>query len=812
MADKDVLADAKERFRLAHDAEAENRKWAIDDLMFARMGEQWPLHVRKQRELEGRPCLTINRMPAFARQVVNDARQNKPAIRVRPADSEADPDTANIYNGLIRNIEQSSNADVAYDTALESAVYTGFGYFRLSTDYAHEDTFDLDIKIERIANPLTVYADPTSTAPDASDWRFGFVTDLMPLTEFESKYGKNTLASNWSADGDDRDSLWRNEDSVRIAEYWTRDEYMKAIVQLSNGQVLDAKLYEANKPLWDAQQLTVIGERETRCYRVRQQIVTGAEVLETVDWPGKYIPIIPVFGDEVNVQGKRYFRSLVRDARDSQMMFNFWRTASTELVALAPKAPFIGPRGAFDGDPKWQSANVKSHPYLEYEGAVPPQRQPFAGVPAGALQEALNSSDDMKAILGIYDASLGARSNETSGRAILARQREGDVSTFHFIDNLSRAIKYAGRCLIDLIPAVYNTERMVRVLGEDGDVKNVLVNPKQAAEYGKVYELARGKYDLVVEAGPSFSTKRDETQNFLLETMRANPSTAPLLMDVLARNMDFPEAEKIAARFKTMLPPAIQKMEEQGEDVTEQTLMAQLSQAQMQMQQMQQALQSAEMQKAQLESQKVQQDGQIEAQKLQLQKSIEDQRAELERYKANLDAQVRVYVEQLKAGTQESSQQRQFDVENKRLVAQQLGTDLGTVDALIQTTQEITAGMQAMQSSLSQQVSGLASVATAPKRVVRDQNDKVVGVESVMPPMPEMMPAESMRPPVIADASPGGLVQSMADVASGMREMQSSMSEMMAGLAAAMAAPKRVVRDPKTNKVAGVEPVLPASQ
>ena len=746
MSDKDVLADAKERFRLSHDAEAENRKWMLDDLMFARMGEQWPLHVRKQRELEGRPCLTINRMPAFARQVVNDARQNKPAIRVRPADSNADPETAEIYNGLIRNIEQSSNADVAYDTALESAVYTGVGYFRLSTDYAHEDTFDLDIKIDRIANPLTVYADPNSTAADASDWRFGFITDLVPKTEFESKYGKGTLASDWSSDGDDRDSLWHNEDSVRIAEYWSRDEYMKPIVQLSNGQVLDAKLYEANRPLWDAQQLTVIGERETRCYRVRQHIMTGAEVLETVDWPGRFIPIIPVYGDEINVQGKRYFRSLIRDARDSQMMFNFWRTASTELVALAPKAPFIGPRGAFDGDPKWQSANTKSHPYLEYEGGIAPQRQPFAGVPAGALQEALNSSDDMKAILGIYDASLGARSNETSGRAILARQREGDVSTFHFIDNLSRAIKYAGRCLIDLIPAVYNTERMVRVLGEDGSVKNVLVNPKEAAEYGKVYELARGKYDLVVESGPSFSTKRDETVNFLLETMRANPATSSLLMDVVARNMDFPEAEKIAARFKAMLPSPIQALESQGEEEpSEQQLMAQLAQAQMQMQQMQQALQSAEMQKAQLESQKVQQDGQIEAQKMQLQKAIEDQRGELERYKANLDAQVRVYVEQLKAGSQESTQLRQHAAEDRRATAEMLGTDPGTAGTLMATTQDIVAGMQAMQASLAQQVSGLASVIGAPKRVVRDPlTNKVIGVEPVLP-----APEQFNQPPAI---------------------------------------------------------------
>ena len=734
MADKDTIADARERFKLSHDAEAENREWQLDDLMFARMGEQWPLHVRKQRELDGRPCLTINRLPAFARQVVNDARQNKPAIRIRPADSNADPKTAEIFTGLIRNIEQSSNADVAYDTALESAVYTGVGYFRIDTDYAHEDTFDLDILIKRVANPFTVYGDPLSQAADASDWRFGFVTEMLPTEDFHSRYGKETQASDWSADGDDKDSLWRNEDSVRIAEYWEREEYTKPIVMLSNGQVISADQYKQHQDLWLAQGVRVTGERDTRCYRVTQSLMTGTEVLEKNNWPGKYIPIIPVYGDEVNIQGKRYFRSLIRDARDSQMMFNFWRTASTELVALAPKAPFIGPRGAFDGDPRWQSANTKSHPYLEYEGGIPPQRQPFAGVPAGALQEALNSSDDMKSILGIYDASLGARSNETSGRAIMARQREGDVSTFHFIDNLSRAIKYAGRCLIDLIPAVYDKPRMLRVLGEDGSVRNVAVNG-QPDEYGQVYELARGKYDLVVDTGPSFTSKREEASNFLLETIRANPATSPLLMDVAVRNMDFPEAEKVAKRFAAMLPPAIQKIEGQ-EGAPQEVIANQLAQAQMQIQQMQEALQSAQMQAQQLETQKVQQTGQIAAQKMQLEQQIAAQTDELDRYKANLDAQVRVYVEQMKQGHEQQSQLRQFAAEDRRVTADMLGTDPGTAGTLIQTTQDLAAGMQAMQASLAQQVAGLASAISAPKRVVRDpRTNKVIGVEPVAQPV-----------------------------------------------------------------------------
>ena len=738
MADKDILKDARECFALAHDAESENREWALDDLEFARLGDQWPADVRRQREAEGRPCLTINRIPAFARQIVNDARQNKPAIKVRPADSNADPKTADIYNGLIRNIEQTSNAEVAYDTALESAVYGGFGYFRIKTEYAHDDTFDLDIVIERIANPFTVYGDPQSQACDASDWRFGFVTELVPVKDFKARFGKDVEAVDWSADGDDKGELWREEDSVRVAEYWKREPNKRVIVALSNGQVIDAQQYQANREIWDASGIVVVGERETMSHKVVHYLLTGSDVLETNAWPGRYIPIVPVYGDEINIEGKRYFKSLVRDMRDPQMMFNFWRTASTELVALAPKAPFIGPRGAFDTDMgKWQTAHVKSHPFIEYDGPVPPQRQAFAGVPAGALQEALNASDDMKSVSGIYDASLGARSNETSGRAIMARQREGDVGNFHYIDNLSRGIRYAGRVLLDLIPAVYDKPRMIRVLGEDGTPKTVQVNAPDA--HGNIYELARGKYDLIVETGPSYTSKRDEAVAMLTEVMRASPAATPLLMDVMARNMDFPEADKIAARFKAMLPPPIQALEQQddGQGATPEVLMQQLAQAQQQIAQMQQALQQVEVQRAQVEAQKVQIDAQkaqsnaqLEAQRLALERENEAKRLELEKYRADLDAQVRLYIEQLKAGVQEQSQVRQIEYDASKVAAEQSRVVEGDakVDALAAATQEIMANLQAMAAAVDERLTSVSQTLTAPRKVIRE-NGRIVGVE-----------------------------------------------------------------------------------
>lgn len=556
-----LLQEAREAFQLCIDAEAENRAEALDDLRFARLGEQWPREVLAKRRREVRPCLTINRLPAFIRQVVNDARQNKPAITVHPADSGADVATAEIFSGLIRNIEYASDADVAYDTALECAVTGGLGYFRIGLDYARECGFEQTIRIQRVADPFTVYADPYSTAADSSDWNLAFVTEAMPRAVFEKRF-KGAEAVDWRSSYQGLGGPWMDGDRVLVAEYWTREETTARLLGLSDGQAVEESAWRARRDQFAAQGLSVVAERVVRGSRVRQRLLTGAEVLETCDWPGRFIPIVPVFGEEVTVEGKRVFKSLVRDAKDPQRMFNYWRTASTELVALSPKAPFIGPKGAFDTDvEKWSTANTESHPFIEYDGPQPPQRQAFDGPPAGALQEAMNASDDMKAIMGLHDAALGAPSNETSGRAITARQREGDVSTFHFVDNLSRSIRHAGRILIDLIPKVYSTPRMIRVLGPEGAPQVVAVNQPTAVTGAdgrtlqRVYDLGVGAYDLTVEAGPSYTTRRQDAAEQMLTFVRAFPQAAPVVGDLLARNLDWPGSAEIARRLQAMLPP-----------------------------------------------------------------------------------------------------------------------------------------------------------------------------------------------------------------------------------------------------------------
>lgn len=616
--DDDFLSDAREEFDECVEHEKDNREAALDDLRFARLAEQWPEKVKKQRDLEGRPCLTINKLPASIRQVVNDARQNSPSIKVHPVDSNGDPRTAEVISGLIRNIEEQSDADVAYDTALEFAVTMGFGYWRVNTDYADDDTFDLDIRIKQVANPFSIYGDPYHDGPDSSEWNIAFAVDSISKEEFERKY-KDAEVVDW--EGEPYCGLkapWIDGERVQIAERWARDKIKRQILLLSDGSIVSEEEYKENKALFESQQISVVTWRWVDSHLVTQVLMSGAEVLERRKWAGKYIPIVPVYGEDLNVEGKRHLRSMVRDAKDPQRMFNYWRTTSTEMVALAPKVPFIGPKGAFKTDVvKWATANTQSHAYLEFDGQIPPQRQPFSAIPAGAIQEALNASDDMKAIMGIFDASLGAKSNETSGRAILARQKEGDVGSFHFVDNLSRSIRHTGRILLDLIPKTYDTARVVRVLGVEGEAQSVPINQpvqimpgqmgekdqisaapqpgqEQQAPQGQpvdprvpaiahIFDLTAGKYDLTVEAGPSYTTQRQEAAAQMMELLQAFPAAAPVIGDLVAKNLDWPGAEEISERLKALFqhqmgggqgqsvdPAAAAKMGQQLQELTQQ--------------------------------------------------------------------------------------------------------------------------------------------------------------------------------------------------------------------------------------------------
>jgi len=612
----DIVKEALEAFEITQDRSSKNRKNASDDIEFARLSIQWPDWARTQRDIEKRPCMTFNKLGPVIRQVINDARMNRPATSVMPIDGKADQETAEVLTGLIRSIEASSDADIAYDTAVEHAVSGGFGYWRINTEYAlnamdedgikslGEGAFDQNLFIRAVPNQFSIYEDPDSQGADSSDWMYAFGVEQITTKAFKARFPDANPVDFSAAEWTDIASPWKTDKDIQIAEYWKREKHIKQAygVQLPGtdempGDVIvmfEDELKNEQEAIFAAGGQVIGQPRPVSTFKVVQYMVSGVEEIGKVDWPGAYIPIVPVYGDEVNFKGERHYRSLIRDAKDAMMKYNFWSNAATEMVALAPKAPYIGPKGAFETDnAKWQTANSQSHAYLEFDGQLSPQRQPFSGVPAGMLQEALTASDEIKAITGIYDASLGARSNETSGVAIRARQGEGDVATFHFIDNLTRAIRHSGRILIDLIPKVYSTPRMVRILGEDGTSDEKQLN-KEFDDNGqlRIHDVRTGRYDVAVKAGPGFTTRRQEAATQMMDMIKAfGPELGRMIGDLLAQNLDWPGADEIAKRLKKMLPPELQ--DEQNNPEAD-ALKGQIQQMMQAMQQMQVALQEAQ--------------------------------------------------------------------------------------------------------------------------------------------------------------------------------------------------------------------------
>ena len=558
-SNKDPKFDkALKRYSEAFDAFKENREVMKDDQRFL-SGDQWPTEIRESRENAKRPIQTINRLPAFIDQVVGDARQNKPTIRVHPAE-DGDNDIADIYNGLIRSIETESNADYAYDTAIEHTAGHGFGAWRIDSEYVSEDSFDQNIVIRRIVDPLNVLFDPAAIQPDYSDAEYVFVLESMPRKTFEAKWPKATLSAFESGD---LARGWSSGDNVQVAEYWYKEYTPFTLYLLSDGSVSEDK--DA------AEAMGLVAQREAKKVKVCMHILSGAEILESKeDYDGVYLPIVGVQGKESLVDGKRTLRGITRFAKDPQRMYNYWRTLDTEAKALTPRSPVLVTLEQITGNEKdWVKALQGNLPYLPYN-AVPdapvPNRLNAGMADASFERGALLAVDEMKSTTGIHSASLGETSNETSGRAILARQREGDTSTFAYIDNLSRAIRYSGRVLLDLIPKRYNTARVIQVMGEDGSRKLMKINQQSRAPDGtpKIEnDLTAGRYDLVVNVGPSYATKRLESAESMISFVQAVPAAAGLISDLIAKNMDWPGAEAIEKRLHAMLPPQVLQAEQE---------------------------------------------------------------------------------------------------------------------------------------------------------------------------------------------------------------------------------------------------------
>jgi len=556
---QEVLLLAKKRFRICDDAASLIRGEALEDLNFI-AGNQWPEAVRKERFDDARPALTIDRLNPACNQVINDQKQNRPMIRIRPVDETADIKAAEVIEGIIRHIHYNSDAEAAYDMAIQNSVHCGMGFFRILTDYDAPDSFKQEIYIKRITNPFTVHLPfHLCHEADCSDMPYAFITDWIEKEEFEKEHPELDV-SQWDTLTSD-EPHWFHEDRVRVAEYWVVEKEKKTLYALSNGKTT------TELPKRMPRGLKVVNERVTETQKVMMYKMTGTDVLETNEFAGRFIPIIPVLGPEMDIQGTKYLFSLHRRARDCQRMYNFYVSAEAEVVSLSPIAPYVAAEGQIEGyENEWKTANRKPRAVLQYKPksvdgqVVPaPQRQRQTEVPTAIVNAKREIAEDIKSITSIYNANLGAQGNETSGRAIIARQHQGDVANYAFGDNLNRAIRHAGRIIVDLIPVVYDTERAIRIIGEDKSEEVVWVNKAFIDKSGqhRLYDLSVGKFDVVVDTGPSYATKRIEASEAMLQFIQAYPAAAQAAGDLICTNMDFPGAQDLAARLKRMVPAAL---------------------------------------------------------------------------------------------------------------------------------------------------------------------------------------------------------------------------------------------------------------
>jgi hypothetical protein len=584
----DVLATMRHRFQMAMSAYSESREDELDDLRFMAGSPdnqwQWPADVLATRgsvqgqTINARPCLTINKLPQHVKQVTNEQRQNRPSGKVIPADDKGDVEVAEIFEGMVRHIEYMSDADVVYDTACENQVTYGEGYFRILTEYCNENSFDQDLRLGRIRNAFSVYMDPLIQDPAGCDAEWCFISQDLEKDEYERQYPNAAPITSIMSQGvgDQSLSQWINENTIRIVEYFYHTHTpTKLNLYPGNMSHFDGSLEDKEMKQMG---LKPIKSRTVDVKKVMWMKSNGYEVLQEQEWAGKWIPVIRVIGNEFEVDGRIYVSGLVRNAKDAQRMYNYWVSQEAEMLALAPKAPFIGYGGQFEGyENQWKTANTTNWPYLEVNPDVTdgmgvtlplPQRAPPPLAQTGLIQAKMGASDDIKSTTGQYDSSLGATSNERSGKAILARERQGDVGTFHYGDNLTKAIRFATRQLIDLIPKIYDTARIARVIGIDGEVSMAKINPEQdepvkkiVDEAGivieKIYNPSVGYYDVVATTGPGYMTKRQEAMEAMAQILQGNPQLWAVAGDLFVKNMDWPGAQELAERLAKTIDPKL---------------------------------------------------------------------------------------------------------------------------------------------------------------------------------------------------------------------------------------------------------------
>lgn len=580
--DEQIVKEARERLKRGIDWEATFRSRYLEDIKFYNgdpdNGYQWPLDVRKNRDVEKRPVLTINKVRQYCLNITNDAKQNKPSVKVRPVGNEATYEGAQVMEGIVRHIEYQSNAQAIYDNANGFQVQGGVGYWRLLTRYVSPDSFDQDIFIEGVRDPMSVVLDPDAKEPDRSDMNWGFIFEDVAKDKFDYEYPDHKDSVGSSSLGNIPD--WIDEHHVRVCEYYRRKPKKGKLIAMVDPSTQKQVVIRSEKipaPILKA----VLDDPNTKSrdiidWEVQWFKIAGDIIVDRSEWVGTTIPIVQIIGEESIIEGVMDRKGHVRALKDPQRIYNYYSSSSVEFVALQSKTPWLASAEAIEGyETYWGTANTVNHAVLTFNElddagnklTRPERQQP--PVMASAYMSGLQiASEEMRMASGQYQADLGEPGNERSGKAINARQRAGDNATYHFVDNQAIGIRYTGKIIIEVAPKIYDTKRTLKIMGEDGVESEVLIDPQAAQEFVKqqmqdqekikiIFNPSFASYSVESDVGPAYATQRQEAFNAFTQIIAANPDLMKVCGDLMFRAADFPMADELAERLKRLVPPAV---------------------------------------------------------------------------------------------------------------------------------------------------------------------------------------------------------------------------------------------------------------
>jgi hypothetical protein len=600
--DEQIIETSLKRFRLTAEAESDIRKQGLEDLRFSIGTGQWDEAVKANREIEGKPCLVVNRAPTFLRQYTGEERQQRPAMIVSPVGSNTDPETADIIQGCLRHFEVQSYADVVYDDSYDMMLRIGWHNWRINQEYVNERSFQQEPRLAGVENPFAVYTSPVRKW-DGTDPLWCHIVQDMSKEEYQAEFGRNPNKSAQIAlpsDAGNAEPMWVVKDGARIAEYWWVELMEKELLQLDTGGTMFADEFE--KAGFDKG--LIVDRRDSIDRKVNWIKHNATHILERQEYVGRYIPIVEVNGVRLNVNGKRYKAGIIRDYRDAQRIYDFMVTRAVEQVDMTGKDPLFVAEGSIAGhEDEYRQLNRKNMPYMYFKAydenghQLPPPTRANREPPIQAMQALIHQADyDMKAVIGIYGNGPGeSPGGNESAFSVLTRENKTDLSTVNWSDNLNRAIRYSGKIMLDLFPKLIDQPRIQRIINPDDTTKfAVLANSQGDAgqlaaaqrlidgkAYKKIFDLGVGEYDVVLSAGPQFQTARKEAFRVLGALIESNPQVLfPILGDIWLSYGDFPGAHILVDRVKKMLPPQLQ--DQDASDPKQQVVALQGAMAQLQ--------------------------------------------------------------------------------------------------------------------------------------------------------------------------------------------------------------------------------------